>query len=61
MSCTHEHETLSELEAQPCVEPDRQLHTEMREHDLVRRRERLVALAPMRKAAYERALLGLEG
>jgi len=56
----HEHDTLSELEAQARAERDRQLHTETREHDLEHRREQLVALVAKRKAAYERALAELE-
>lgn len=41
----HEHETLDEREARARVDRDRELHNEMREHDLSRRREQLVALA----------------
>jgi hypothetical protein len=53
----HERETLGEEQARARVEHDRQLHTEMREHDRAHRRERLVALAVRRKAAYEQRAL----
>lgn len=49
----HEQETLGDEQARARVEHDRQLHAETREHDLARRRERLVALAARLGAAAQ--------